>query len=170
MIRRDAMAELRRRVLLLGVVVVALAAGPVSAAERKGRQATAAGLVAADSARFRAMVDRDMPALERGLADELVYVHSMSLRQTKAEHLLDVKAGRAIYLKIDVREQEPYLYGSTGVIHGVATFMTGGERKSTFTLRYTDVYVRRDGRWQMVAFSCSRMPEEVPAQASRPAS
>ena len=119
------------------------------------------GLLAADSNRFRAMVERDVPALKAALADELVYVHSSSTRQSKSEHLADIEAGAATYRSIDVKEQVPYLYGKVGVIQGIATFATGGgDRQSTFTLRYTDVYIQRSGRWQMVAWHCTRIPDK----------
>jgi hypothetical protein len=136
-----------------------VAAEPAAAATRRLSPAEA-NLLDADSRRFLAMVNRDVPALNLLLADELVYVHSSSTRQSKSEHIHDTEMGRAIYRRIDAREQEPHVYGQTGVIQGVATFATGAEgRESTFTLRYTDVYVRREGRWQMVAWHCTRMPD-----------
>lgn len=117
-------------------------------------------LVAADSQRFRAMVTRDFPTLARMLADELVYVHSSSARQNKSEHLHDMVVGKAFYRRIGVQEQQPRVYGHTGVIQGIATFTTGADpHQTTFTLRYTDVYVNRAGRWQMVAWHCTRMPD-----------
>jgi hypothetical protein len=118
-------------------------------------------VVAADSARFRAMTERDLPTLRLVLADELVYIHSSSTRQSKGEHLGDIERGMANYRRIDVKEQVPYVYGNTGLIQGVATFTTGpaGRESAPSTLRYTSVYVKRQGRWQMVAFSCSKIPE-----------
>ena len=50
------------------------------------RSRSEASLLDADARRFQAMVDRDIPALNRALADELVYVHSSSTRQNKSEH------------------------------------------------------------------------------------
>ena len=79
-----------------------------------------AELVAIDSARYKAMTERDVPTLEKMLADELVYIHSSSTRQSKSEHLGDLKAGKANYNKIDVREQTPSIYGDVGIIQGVA--------------------------------------------------
>jgi hypothetical protein len=120
----------------------------------------ASGLVAADTTRYQAMVSRDMKALDLLLADELVYIHSSSTRQSKSEHLHDIETGSAVYERIDPKEQVPSIYGNTGLIQGIAIFTTGGGgRELTFTLRYTSVYVRRQGRWQMVSFSCSRIPE-----------
>ena len=132
-------------------------------------KAASAALVAADTARYQAMVGRDVKALELLLADELVYIHSSSTRQSKSEHLHDIEIGSAVYKRIDTKEQVPSIYGNTGLIQGVAIFTTGGGgREATSTLSYTCVYVRRQGRWQMVSFSCSRIPEAGAAPAEGP--
>jgi hypothetical protein len=153
----------RRSVDALIVSVLLAAAMPRVAATAetfKPLSKAASGLVAADTARYQAMVGRDVKALELLLADELVYIHSSSTRQSKSEHLHDIEMGSAVYKRIDTKEQVPSIYGNTGLIQGVAIFTTGGGgREITFTLRYTSVYVRRQGRWQMVSFSCSRIPE-----------
>lgn len=131
-------------------------ADPASAA----RTAAENRLLQADARHFRDMVNHDVAALKLDLADELVYVHSSSVRQSKHELLHDIEVGRAIYRHIEIRAQEPRLYGRVGIIQGVAAFVTGPEtHASTFVLRYTDVYVRRDGRWQMVAWHCTRIPD-----------
>jgi hypothetical protein len=144
--------------VILGVTL----SGPaVSGESSKPLSKAEAAVVDADSARFRAMIERDLPTLRLVLADELVYIHSSSTRQTKSEHLADLERGAANYSRIDVKEQVPYVYGGTGLIQGVATFTTGtaGRESAPFTLRYTSVYVKRQGRWQMVAFSCSRITD-----------
>ncbi len=123
------------------------------------------GLLATESARFAAMVAGDIPAIEASLADELVYVHSSSVVQGKSEIVRDIENGKAAYRRIDIQEQAPAVYGKVGVINGVARFTTaGGGRETSFLLRYTDVYLRRGGRWQMVAWHCTRMPMDDPAK------
>ena len=146
--------------MLICSVILAVATPAMSADNSKPLSKAEAGLVAADSARFQAMVAKDAAALELALADELVYIHSSSARQSKSEHLGDIKAGGATYKRLEPKEQVPYIYGDTGIIQGVADFVTGGGNRPeiAFQLRYTSVYVQRQGRWQMVAFSCSRIP------------
>jgi hypothetical protein len=131
-----------------------------STASSRSLSAEEASLLEVDLRRFHAMVDRGIPELERTLTDELVYVHSSSTRQSKDELVRDIATGKAVYRRIDVKEQQPRVYGQTGVIEGIASFTTGTEsHETTFTLRYTDVYVQRDGRWQMVAWHCTRIPD-----------
>lgn len=148
------------RLLAAGLVVASLGLPAAAAEPARGLSKQEAGLVDADSARFHAMVARDIPALDRLLADELVYVHSSSTRQSKNEHLDDIRAGKATYARIEPREQVPFLYGNTGIVQGVAAFTTGAAPSQVDSvLRYTSVYVRRQGRWQLVAFACSRVPD-----------
>ena len=141
------------RPLAAGLVVATLGLSAAAAEPARGLSKQEAGLVDADSARFHAMVARDIPALDRLLADELVYVHSSSTRQSKSEHLDDIRTGNATYARIEPREQVPFLYGKTGIIQGVAASQV------TSVLRYTSVCVQRQGRWQMAAFACSRVPD-----------
>ena len=42
-------------------------------------------------------------------------------------------------------------FGDAAVVTGRTTATTGGEKRETITLRFTDVFIRRDGRWQVVA-------------------
>jgi Domain of unknown function (DUF4440) len=150
------------KTFVFGVILaVAVPWGGVKAENLKQLSKAEAGLVAADSARYAAMINRDVKALDLLLADELVYIHSSSTRQSKSEHLHDIEKGGASYKRIETKEQVPSIYGNAGLIQGIASFTTGaaGRAENTFTLRYTSVYVRRQGRWQMVAFSCSRITE-----------
>ena len=49
------------------------------------------------------------------------------------------------------------LYGDTAVITGAATIGLRGQA-APFTLRYTLVYVKREGQWRMVAWQSTRLP------------
>ncbi|MSQ06014.1 MAG: nuclear transport factor 2 family protein [Dehalococcoidia bacterium] len=52
------------------------------------------------------------------------------------------------------------MYGSTAVVNGTNTMGTGprgGER--SFRIRFIDVYVKRRGRWQMVAWQATQIAQ-----------
>jgi hypothetical protein len=49
------------------------------------------------------------------------------------------------------------IYGNVGYIRGIATALTAGGRPKV-VVRFTDVYVYRDGRWQCVAGHESQFP------------
>jgi ketosteroid isomerase-like protein len=143
--------------LVLGTAGMAVAAGsavpnPLSRAEQ--------GLRDAEQKRFDAMVAKDADALARALADELTYTHSSGVLQTKAELIKDLTAGSMQYRQITVLEQHFRLHGSIGIINGVVRLsvrMADADRE--FNVRYTDVYVRRSGRWQLLAWQSTRMAD-----------
>jgi hypothetical protein len=164
-IRRLKIRALERnmvRTLCFAAILAVVPWAGVNAQNSKQLSKAEASLVAADSARYRAMVNKDIKALGLLLADELVYIHSTGVRQSKSEHMHDIeREGGAVYRRLDTKEQVPSIYGNTGLIQGVVVFNTGGPgHESAFTLRYTSVYVRRQNRWQLVSFSCSRLPED----------
>lgn len=57
----------------------------------------------------------------------------------------------------ELRELSPHVYGDFGYIRGLAT-ATDAQGKVMARVRFTDVYVYRDGRWQAVAAQESMLP------------
>jgi hypothetical protein len=53
-----------------------------------------------------------------------------------------------------------FVYGKTAVVTGRTTTVSRGkDREITNKSRFTDVFVRRGGRWQIVAGHASRIRE-----------
>jgi hypothetical protein len=142
-------------VLHLGTTVAAIAAEPARTLSRAEK-----GLRDAELKRFDALVATDLNALGQALADELTYTHSTGVLQTKAELLQDLASGALRYRKFEVVEQHIRIHGVIGIINGeakVSATMAGVDRE--LNVRYTGVYVRRFGRWQLLAWQTTRMPE-----------
>jgi hypothetical protein len=74
----------------------------------------------ADDRRFDAMRKQDWPALEASLADDLVYVHSTARRETKAEHVGNLRPGKPYYRGIAPRERSARVFGDVGVVNGTS--------------------------------------------------
>jgi hypothetical protein len=116
-------------------------------------------LATAHAERFTAMVAGDVDVLGPMLADELTYAHSDGRVESKEQFLASLAGGDLVYLAI-ASEGESVIrcYGGdgVGVITGAARFRVRlGEREGEMTLRYTSVYVLRDGRWQLAAWHSS---------------
>ena len=105
--------------------------------------------------RFRAMVGGDAAALEELLADDLVYTHSSASVDTKAS-LIESITSRRPYQQVERSDEQIRLYGDAAVVNGQARIELRGPR--TLNLRYVDVWVRRGGRWQMVAWQSTPIP------------
>lgn len=114
---------------------------------------------AAELRRFAVMTARDYTALATILGDDLVYTHSSAVVDSKAAYLESLTSGRVTYKTITPSDLQVRVYGTTAIITGLAamTVDANGEALNN-RLRFTDVWVKRDGRWQMVAWQSTRMP------------
>lgn len=123
-------------------------------------QAPAADAVkAAELARFKAMTTGDFAALAKALGDDLVYTHSSAAVDTKASFLEALTSGRTKYQSIEPREMTVRVYGNTAIINAAAHFLVNANGQQLDNqLRFTDVWVLRDGRWQMVAWQSTKLP------------
>ena len=110
---------------------------------------------ALEEQRFKAMVAADLPALDRLLADKLVYTHSGGNVDTKASLVESIRTRRQ-YQKIDRTNEEVRLHGDTAVVTGQARIELSPPR--TLNLRYTDVWVKGPAGWQMVAWQSTPLP------------
>ncbi len=125
-----------------------------------GDTAAAADAVkAAEMARFKAQTTNDFKALEALLGDDLVYTHSSAAVDDKTSYIESMRSGAVKYESIEPRDLQIRVYGTTAVITGAGRFrVTARGQALDNQLRYTDVWVLRDGRWQMVSWQSTRLP------------
>jgi len=114
-----------------------------------------------DGHRFDVLLRQDFDELERILADDLTYTHSIGWLENKDEYLATVRS-RLVYRAIEATEDvKARVYGDTAVTTGRATMKVGSaDEPTSLDVRYTSVYVKRDGRWQMVAWHATRLSDQ----------
>jgi Domain of unknown function (DUF4440) len=112
-----------------------------------------------ETERFAAMVRRDVSALEPMLGDDLIYCHSHGECETKTEFLETIRSGRLEYRAIEVLQMRPRVAGDAVVVNG-SIGLQGVADGQTRNMRvaFTDVYARRKGRWQLIAWQSTRLP------------
>lgn len=109
--------------------------------------------------RFAAMMARDISTLEGLLADDLTYTHSTGTLETRAQFLETIAGGAIEYMSITPRDTSARVYDRIVVLHGLADVSVRiAGTPQAFTLRYTDAWVNRDGRWQMILWQSTRVP------------
>ncbi len=118
-----------------------------------------AAVLAAEDARYRAMQDADLDALDRLCADELSYAHSSGVRDTKDEYLGKVRSGYYQYLSVEHPVERVEVVGDTAIVVGRMTsdLVVGGTPKTIDNLSLA-VWVRREGDWQLLAYAPTRPP------------
>lgn len=113
----------------------------------------------AERRRFVAMVAQDIAALELLLAEELNYCHSNGEVENKPQFLETIRSGRLRYEAIEVQELDARLYQDLAIVVGqISVNAKTGNQPVNLNIRYTDAYVNRDGRWQLVAWQSTRLP------------
>lgn len=124
------------------------------------RAAPADDVIAAETARADALIRADYDAVERLLGDDLTYTHSTSVLDTKAAFLESLRSGRLRYQQVQHEEPKVRVLGDVGIINSTVRIVAvnrGQENRNH--LRVTIVYAKRDGRWQMVAWQSTRIPQ-----------
>ena len=141
----------------LGVVV---ATGVVSLGAQQATRAEQE-VLQAQAERNKALLAPDVKALESILADELVWCHSSASLEDKTMFLERVRSGASRWLKLESHDMKVHVYGDVGVVRGklLQTTTGPGRKPADRALLVTEVYVRRDGRWQLADFQATAVPE-----------
>jgi ketosteroid isomerase-like protein len=103
---------------------------------------------------------KDVKFIETILADEFVATYSDGTRGDKAKEL---SLAASFDLQIDSSTQDEHMvkiYGDTAIVW-MTQHMIGPSqgRQLEVVLRYVDVFVLRDGRWQCVSSQSTRVRE-----------
>ena len=113
-----------------------------------------------DRKRMQAMAAQDVATLNDLLADDLIYTHSSARLDTKQSLVGNMQSGSTVYQSVEASDVQAQDFGSAVVLTGVARIrVTSGGKPNAFAVRFTDVYANRGGRWQMVAWQSTRLPE-----------
>jgi ketosteroid isomerase-like protein len=123
-----------------------------------GVRAADAPAIEADRGRFEAQVKADVATLEKLLAPELTYVHSSGVLDSKDGYIGAIKSGKTKYKSIVPEEVTARTFGDVTIVNGKATVDLLSDGKDVhLVLRYTDVWVKRDGKLQMVSWHSTRL-------------
>lgn len=107
-----------------------------------------------------AIQKKDAAALERLIADDATLVDSDGRSLTKAAHIAEVKSRD---IKIESFTLDPV---KVRVFGDIAMATSGDTEKSQFKGKdssghyiWTDIYIKRNGRWQAIAAQNARLPQ-----------
>ena len=117
-------------------------------------------IIELENQRIQAMTGKDIDALNKILADDLSYCHSSARLETKEDFISSITSGRTSYQSIDRDDVEVRRYGDTAVVTGQGKFhVISNGQDLRFQVRFTDVYAKREGVWQMVAWQSTKLPD-----------
>jgi len=117
-------------------------------------------IIELDAKRMEAMAKQDIATLTAVLADDLIYAHSSARLDTKQSLLANMQSGATVYNSVEPSEVKAQDLGDAVVLTGIARIrVTSNGKPNAFGVRFTDVYAKRGGQWQMVAWQSTRLPE-----------
>jgi ketosteroid isomerase-like protein len=108
----------------------------------------------------------DEKAMDAIVADAFIITFPDGSRQTKAQIIASIKMPRregGPIMKFHTEEVQARVYSDTVILIGkvVTEYQRDGQTTSKEQQRYTDTYVKRNGRWQVVA---SHLSNDAPRQ------
>ena len=120
-----------------------------------------AGVFSAERELFAAIKDKDAVRLSHLLTNDFVYRSPGNADATKAEFLANIQALSLEILTVWADEMKVSVYGKMAVLTGVQKAQVrsadGGEIVGTTV--FTDIFVRRRGRWLLALAYGVELPE-----------
>jgi hypothetical protein len=133
---------------------------PCNQTRRRAMAGNGQMIIDLDRKRMDAMGAKDIAFLGEVLGDDLFYVHSSARIDTKASLIGNMQSGATVYQSVvpsDVKAQD---LGDAVVLTGVAQIKVhSGGKPMAFGVRFTDVYAKRNGKWQMIVWQSTKLPE-----------
>ena len=113
---------------------------------------------AVEMSRRQALLAADTAALSRMLAPDFVEISRLGTVRTRADNIRDIASGALHLTSVAYDSLTVRVYGDVAILTGIAD-NTGTMRGFPFSgkVRYTRVFVRRDGRWQAVLMQQTMM-------------
>jgi hypothetical protein len=97
--------------------------------------------------------------LERLVADDYRLFGSDGTAQTKEQFIADFTSPTFDIDPFTIEEFDARIYGDTAILTGrVALSGTSSGNRFTVNLRFSDLWVKRDGQWQVVFAQTTRIP------------
>ena len=120
---------------------------------------------AAEIARTAALIERDIPALENLVGDDLTYVHASGQLDTKSSFLDAIRSGELRYHVWQPKKMNVRVVGDAAVVNGVYFVRVSNPtvRKDPIEMDvfFLTVYAHRNGRWQQMR---GKLPEHPRTQ------
>jgi ketosteroid isomerase-like protein len=121
----------------------------------------------AEAALYRAMIALDYGALRGLLCEDLVYIHSTAVAESKEEYLQGLADGLYEYASIASRDAKASVHGEIAIQCGEVAMSVGarGAPKEATRLLFTLLWRREAGRWCLRLRQATRIPDRGAAIA-----
>jgi hypothetical protein len=112
----------------------------------------------AEEARYAAQMNNDFAAMERLFGDDLVYIHSSTLQDTKASFIESMRSGAVKYRSMTRGAVKVRTYGCIAIISGEGRFdVTARGQDLSLELLFHSVWAKRAAGVQFVSWQATRL-------------
>ena len=139
-------------IAVLALTAASIALGQKQSARRDQRKSVEQVIRQLDHERIQAQIHADRVALDRIYADDFIGIGPSGTVRTKPQVLADFTSHDLNFQSITTDDVRIRVYGNTAVETGRTT--TVGQDKGKVVPRdnrFTRVWIRRQGRWRLVA-------------------
>jgi ketosteroid isomerase-like protein len=119
---------------------------------------TKADIIGLDQAWRKAILAKDAAALDKMLADDLVYGHATGIVDTKATYIAKVKSGKQLYQTLEQKKITVNLYGASALTHSWM-HVTGVNQDGKFDdkVMLIHFWVKQNGTWRLAGHQTTKV-------------
>jgi hypothetical protein len=153
-----------KRLVSFGLMLVALSVAFAQDGSKKKQKKSAAGadeqaLTKIEEDWGNALVKVDFDTINRIVSPDWILSTPDGKQQTKAQTDADLKSGKIKFESFKINELKVRVYGNAAVVFGLTTEkLTMDGKDMSGQNRFTDTFIKRDGKWQCVATHVTAVP------------
>ena len=145
--------------LLLGFAMLGVTAAMPAMAGDCGGPVTEDEALASEDARYAAQMNDDYGALQKLLGNDLVYIHSSAVVDSKASYIDSMKSGDVKYRVMRRSDVTVRTYGCVAIISGLGNFdVTVKGQELAVEIRFHSVWAKRDNGLEFISWEATRTP------------
>jgi ketosteroid isomerase-like protein len=143
-----------KRIIALAFVVAAVAVP----ARGQTRSAAERDVIRASQLLDEAsLIKKDRATLERYYADDYVYTHSNGAVLNKTQEIASIMSDTG-WTAQKTDDRKARIFGNVAIVTGLLTLTGSSKTYVPGPRRFTEVWVKRNGRWQMVGGQTTLVP------------
>jgi hypothetical protein len=121
---------------------------------------TVATIAEREAALYRAMLAFDYEGLDQLLSNDVRYIHSTGVVETKDAYFAGLREGLYEYGDIRIPSGETRLFPSVAITSGVMEMLVGekGSAKNWIRLQHVLVWREEGGAWRLLLRQATRLP------------
>jgi hypothetical protein len=130
---------------------------PGSGAQECSGTITVEEALQAEDARFKAQMSGDGAAMKKLFGEDLVYIHSSTVVDTKQSFIDSITSGNVKYRSMNRGESKVRTYGGVAIVSGSAKFeVTVKGENRTLDLLYHAIWAKRLAGTQFISWQATK--------------